>query len=55
MIAKEIALEKFCKFEDKLQAMDAGIRVGFAYTTLGVVSSPIEGYTEIKTGDTKDG
>ena len=35
--------------------MDAGIRVGFAYTTLGVVSSPIEGYTGIKTEKTQKG
>ncbi len=54
-IAEEIAKEKFCKFENQLEAIDAGIRVGFAYTTLGVVSSPIEGYTGIKTGKTQDG
>jgi len=54
-IAQEIAKQKYCKFEDELQAIDAGIRVGFAYTTLGVVSSPIEGYTGIKTGKTQDG
>ncbi len=54
-IAEEIAMEKYCKFENQLQAMDAGIRVGFAYTTLGVVSSPIEGFTEIKVGKRIDG
>lgn len=54
-IAEEIAQEKFCKFESKLQAIEAGIRVGFAYTTLGVVSSPIEGFTFLKVGKTKDG
>jgi DNA polymerase II large subunit len=54
-IAEEIAKEKFCKFETELEAMDAGIRVGFAYTTLGVVSSPIEGYTGIQTGKTQTG
>ncbi len=54
-IAEEIAKEKYCKFENRLQAMDAGIRVGFAYTTLGVVSSPIEGFTEIKIGERRDG
>ncbi len=55
MIAEEIAKQKYCKFDDELQAIDAGIRVGFAYTTLGVVSSPIEGYTGIKTGKTQKG
>ena len=55
MIADEVAHQKFCKFENTLEAIDAGIRVGFAYTTLGVVSSPIEGYTGIKTRLTRDG
>jgi DNA polymerase II large subunit len=54
-IAEEIAKEKFCKFESKLQAIEAGIRVGFAYTTLGVVSSPIEGFTYLKLQKTKQG
>jgi len=54
-IAEEIAKEKFCKFESMLQAIDAGIRVGFSYITLGVVSSPIEGYTELKIGKTRKG
>lgn len=54
-IAEEIAKEKFCKFKNLLEAIDAGIRVGFAYTTLGVVASPIEGYTELKLGKTKKG
>ncbi len=54
-IAEEIAKQKFCKFENLLQAIDAAIRVGFAYNTLGVVSSPIEGYTGIKLKKTKEG
>ena len=54
-IAREIAEEKFCKFKDQLEAIDAGIRVGFAYITLGVVASPIEGYTGIDIGKTRDG
>src|SRR3990167_1175797 len=54
-IAEEVAQQKFCTFESTLQAMDAGIRIGFAYTTLGVVSSPIEGFTELKIGKTKQG
>ena len=54
-IAEEVAKEKFCKFENQLQAMEAGIRLGFAYFTLGVVSSPIEGFTELKIRKTKEG
>lgn len=47
-IAEEISKEKYCKFSSLLESIDAGIRVGFAYLTLGVVSSPIEGFTGIK-------
>lgn len=54
-IAEEVAREKFCKFENLLQAIDAGIRVGFAYTTIGVVSSPLEGFTGLKVGKTANG
>lgn len=55
VIAREIAEERFYNFEDKIKAIDAGIRVGFAYLTLGVVASPIEGYTGIDLGKTKEG
>jgi len=55
IIAKEIAEERFHKFKDRLEAIDVGIRVGFAYLTLGVVSSPIEGYTGIDIGKTRAG
>ncbi|MDO8623553.1 MAG: DNA polymerase II large subunit [archaeon] len=54
-IAEEIAKQKFCKFASLMEAIDAGVRVGFAYTTLGVVSSPIEGFTELKLQKTKEG
>ncbi len=54
-IAEEVAKQKFCKFESLLQAMEAGIRIGFAYQTIGVVSSPIEGFTGLKIRNTKDG
>ena len=53
-IAEEVAKQKFCKFASLLESIDAGIRIGFSYTTLGVVSSPIEGYTGIKLGKTRD-
>ncbi len=54
-IAEEIAKQKYCNFENQLQAIEAGIRLGFAYNTLGVVSSPIEGFTDIKIGKTLEG
>lgn len=55
VIAEEVSKQKFCKFSSVLEAMDAGIRVGFAYATLGVVSSPIEGFTGLKTRKTRGG
>ncbi len=54
-IAEEVAKQKFCKFESVLQGIDAGIRIGFAYITIGVVSPPIEGFTELKLGKTREG
>jgi DNA polymerase II large subunit len=54
-IAEEVAKQRFCQFRNLLEAMDAGIRIGFAYSTLGVVSSPIEGFTGLKIRKTRDG
>jgi len=54
-IAEEIAKERFCKFKDLLEAIDAGMRVGFAYLTMGVVVSPLEGFTHFKLKKTRDG
>jgi len=51
IIAEEIAKEKFCKFDNQEEAMSVGIRAGFAYVTVGVVSAPLEG---ISTIDFKD-
>lgn len=46
-IAEEVAKEKFCKFKDKKEAIEIGIRTGFAYHTVGVVSSPLDGIVSI--------
>lgn len=54
-IALEVANQKFCKFEDERKAMEVGIRVGIAYVTVGVVASPLEGFTELKIRERKDG
>jgi DNA polymerase II large subunit len=53
-IAEEVAREKFCKFKDQKEAMEIGIRTGFAYVTNGVVSSPIEGFTHLDIVDRMD-
>ena len=55
IIALEIAKQKYCKFDDELNAMEVGIRTGFAYNTDGVVSSPIEGFTKLILKDRRDG
>lgn len=54
-IAEEVAQEKFCKFKDKKEAMEVGIRAGFTYHTLGIVSAPLEGFVELKIKKRKDG
>jgi DNA polymerase II large subunit len=54
-IAEEVAKQKFCKFPSLLESIEAGIRIGFAYITLGVVSSPIEGFTGLRLEKTREG
>ena len=52
-IAKEIATEKFFKFNSREEAILCGLRFGCAYNTKGVVGAPIEGITKVKI-DKKD-
>jgi len=54
-ISLEVAEQKICKFDNKLKAIEAGIRVGLAYLTLGIVASPIEGFVELKLKKRMDG
>lgn len=53
-IAEEVAQQKFCTFKDQHQAIDIGIRTGFAYVTVGVVSSPLDGIVSIDFKDRMD-
>ena len=55
IISEEIALQKFCKFEDKKEALEVGIRFGIAYTTVGVVASPLEGFVRAEIKKRRDG
>ncbi len=55
LIAEEVAKEKFCKFKDIREAMEVGIRTGFAYHTVGIVSAPLEGFVELQIKKRKDG
>ncbi|MAG47958.1 DNA polymerase II large subunit [archaeon] len=54
-VAEEVAKQELCKFENKEEAMEVGIRVGIAYVTNGVVSSPLEGFTHLQIKQRKDG
>lgn len=54
-IAREVAEEKFCSFENTREAMEVGIRTGFAYHTVGVVAAPLEGFVELKLKQRRDG
>lgn len=47
-IAEETATSKFCSFDSKEKALEAGVRVGLAYLTLGIVTAPLEGITHVK-------
>ncbi len=55
IIALEVAEEKFCKFKDKLEAMEVALRVGLSYLTNGVVSSPLEGFLKLELKKRIDG
>ncbi len=54
-VAEEIARQQHCPFATALEAMEVGIRVGFAYLTLGIVSAPLEGFTGLKIKKRHDG
>lgn len=54
-ISEEIARQKFCKFNDEREAMEVGLRTGFAYLTNGVVASPLEGFVRLGLKDRQDG
>jgi len=55
ILAEEIAKNKFCEFEKKIDGINAGIRSGFAYITQGVVSAPLEGLIDVKEKQRRDG
>lgn len=52
-IGKEIAENSFYEFDERVAAIDAGLRVGLAYMTGGIVTAPLEGIadTEIRQND----
>ncbi len=54
-ISLEVAEEKFCKFKDKHEAIEVGLRIGLAFLTNGVLASPLEGFTQLKIKKRRDG
>lgn len=54
-IALEVAQGKFCKFNDVREGIEAGIRVGLSYITLGVIAAPIDGFVKLELKDREDG
>ncbi len=54
-IALETAQGTICPFSDPKEAMEVAIRIGLAYITNGVVSSPLEGFTQLELKPTRDG
>ena len=54
-VSFEVSQGRFCKFKGLLEAVEVGIRTGFAYLTAGVVSAPLEGFTALKIKKRRDG
>ncbi len=55
VIASEVTDGKFIKFENDEKAIEAGMRVGTAYWTLGVTTAPLEGLAHVKLKKRTDG
>ena len=55
IIAEEVAQQKLYTFATDFEAIEVGIRVGFAYLTLGIVSAPLEGFIGLKIKKRADG
>ena len=54
-IGYEIAAGNFVEFSDKESAIDAGLRVGLAYMTGGIVTAPLEGISDAYIRENDDG
>ncbi len=51
----DIAKQKYVKFDTLEHSIDAGVRVAVAYLTLGLVTAPLEGISDIKLRKNPDG
>ncbi|MBI2146542.1 DNA polymerase II large subunit, partial [Candidatus Woesearchaeota archaeon] len=55
VIAEEVARGTIIPCDSKEAAIELGIRVGFAYLTLGIVSAPLEGFIGLVIKKRRDG
>lgn len=55
LIGRDIALGKIIEFDEKIKSIEIGLRVAIAYLTLGVVTAPLEGLSEVKLKKNADG
>ncbi len=55
IVSREVFEGKFCEFDSAERAMEAGLRVGLAYITLGIVTAPLEGMSALKIKSRRDG
>lgn len=54
-IGKEVAQERFYDFESQEDAVGAGLRIGLAYLTGGIVTAPLEGIADVTIRENDDG
>ena len=55
VIADEVAGNRFCKFDSRKEAMEVGIRTGFAYLTTGIVWALPGGFPDLQIKKGKHG
>ncbi len=55
LVGRDIALGKITKFNEKIKSIEVGLRVAIAYLTLGVVTAPLEGLSEVRLKKNDDG
>jgi DNA polymerase II large subunit len=54
-VSRDVFEEKFIKFKTPEERIEAGVRVGMAHLTLGIVTAPLEGITKVVSKPTRSG
>lgn len=55
VIGREVAQGRFHEFNELERAVDAGLRIGLAYMTGGIVTAPLEGVADVEIRSNEDG